>query len=52
MSFLSELDISFLDRFDIKAFEREVEVDDLVIDLMNYIRDVDYCDAVRLGPDH
>lgn len=52
MSFLTEIDTSFLDGFDIEAFQQEVKVDELVIDLMNYIRNVDYCDAVRLSPDH
>ena len=48
MSFLTQVDTSFLDGFDIEAFQQEVKVDELVIDLMNYIRNVDYCDAVRL----
>ncbi len=52
MSFLSEVDTNFLDGFDVEAFQREVEVDELVSDLMNYIRNVDYCNAVRQNPDH
>ncbi len=52
MSFLDEVDASFLDGLDIEAFQREVWVDELVIDLMNYIRNLDYCDAVRLSLDH
>lgn len=51
MSFLDEVDTSFLDEFDTEAFLREMEIDDLVIDLMNYIKNVDYCEAVRLSPD-
>jgi hypothetical protein len=52
MSFLSEVDTGFLDGFDSGAFQRELEVDELVMDLMNYIRNVDYCDAIRLSPEH
>jgi hypothetical protein len=44
--FYASIDLSFLDDFDITAFEREVEVDELVVDLMNYIKNVDYCDEV------
>lgn len=52
MSFLSEVDTSFLDNFDVEGFQRGEEIDELVIDLMNYIRNVDYCDAVLRSPDH
>ncbi len=46
MNFYASLDLSLGDNFDTKAFEREWKVDELVVDLMNYIRDVDYCDEV------
>ena len=44
--FYASIDLSFLDDFDIKEFERSLEVDELVVDLMNYIKNVDYCDEV------
>jgi hypothetical protein len=47
MSFYSVIDTSFLGDFDIRALQREQEIDELVIDLMNYIRDADYCEAVK-----
>jgi hypothetical protein len=47
MSFYSVIDTSFLGDFDIKTLQREQEIDELAIDLMNYIRDTDYCDAVK-----
>jgi hypothetical protein len=49
MSFLASIDTSFLNDFDIKAFEREAEIDELVRDLMNYIKNVDYCHEVLRG---
>jgi hypothetical protein len=52
MSFLHEVDTTFLDDLDIEAFQRGAKVDELVIDLMNYIKNVDYCDAVTQNPDH
>jgi hypothetical protein len=33
MSFYHEIDTSFLDDFDVKAFERELEIDELIFDL-------------------
>ena len=47
MSFYSVIDTSFLGDFDIKTLQREHEIDELAIDLMNYIRDADYCEAVK-----
>jgi hypothetical protein len=47
MSFYSVSDTSFLGDFDIKTLQREQEIDELEIDLMNYIRDADYCAAVK-----
>jgi hypothetical protein len=47
MSFYSVIDTSFLGDFDIKTLQREQEIDELAIDLMNYIRDADYCEAVK-----
>jgi hypothetical protein len=47
MSFYSVIDTSFLGDFDIRALQREQEIDELEIDLMNYIRDADYCEAVK-----
>ena len=47
MSFYNVIDTSFLGDFDIKTLQREQEVDELAIDLMNYIRDANYCEAVK-----
>jgi hypothetical protein len=47
MSFDSVIDTSFLGDFDIKTLQREEEIDELEIQLMNYIRDADYCEAVK-----
>jgi hypothetical protein len=47
MSFDSVIDTSFLGDFDIKTLQREEEIDELEIQLMNYIRDTDYCEAVK-----
>jgi len=47
MSFLDAVDLIFLEDIDLVAFQRELDVDDVVIDLMNYIKNVDYCDAIR-----
>ena len=47
MSFYSVIDTSFLGDFDIQALQREQEIDELVIDLMNYIKDADYCEDVK-----
>jgi len=41
MSFYNVIDTSFLGDFDIKTLQREQELDELEIDLMNYIRDAD-----------
>lgn len=46
MNFLASIDTSFLNDFDTKAFAREAEIEELVCDLMNYIKNVDYCDEV------
>ena len=46
MSFYNVIDTSFLGDFDIRALQREQEIDELEIDLMNYIRDA-YCEAVK-----
>jgi|HubBroStandDraft_6_1064221.scaffolds.fasta_scaffold01113_2 hypothetical protein len=51
MGFLSEVETGFLDDLDIQALRRETEVDELVIELMNYIKNVDYCDEVLQSPD-
>lgn len=47
MSFHSVIDTSFLGDFDILALPREQEIDELVIDLMNYMKDADYCEDVK-----
>lgn len=49
MSFYDSIDLSSFSDDDpeaferLKAFEREWEIDELVIDLMNHIKNMDYC---------
>ena len=51
MSFYSVIDTSFLGDFDIRTLQREQEIDELEIDLLNYMRDADYCEAVKRRQD-
>lgn len=43
MSFYDSIDLSSFSDDDPEAFEREWEIDELVIDLMNHIKNMDYC---------
>lgn len=48
------LDLNSLNVADIERLKREIEIDDLEVELMNYIKNVDYCDEVlrRRNRDH
>jgi len=50
VNFLDSIDLSLLDDIDIDAFQREMEIDELIGDLMNYIKNVDYCHEVLRTP--